>query len=238
MLMHRLRVPEGPRRSGVFPWIIEARRELSQIDVHGGHVHRIWLSFPRTPYSEGDLALSFEVEGLDLYTLSFTIGPGTIAGVAADHAMYIARVQGRGDGSIASGRRPRTARTCRRRRFCSLPPKASRRPSISISWSESAPASRWRRERVIGRPGQSVRRVLGGGGGLPVARQMYRLALPSQEKSIHDQARTPLTDAAQAEIQEGRQRAGARGLPPGDAARAQPGALWLSFGATSWVMAV
>jgi uncharacterized protein len=97
MLIHHYGFLKDRVGAGFYAQVIDRRLELCAID-EGGHVHRIWLSFPRTPYSEGDLMLTFEVGGDDLYTLSFTIGPGDIAGLSPPDAMYIARVQGRGKG--------------------------------------------------------------------------------------------------------------------------------------------
>ena len=80
-----------------FAQISDRRMELWQLAADD-HVHRIWLLFPGTPYSEGDLTLIFEADGVDIYTLSFTIGPGSIAGLDARDVMYIPRVQGKGHG--------------------------------------------------------------------------------------------------------------------------------------------
>src|SRR5262249_38557359 len=55
--------------------IIENQLELWQLCI-GERNYQIQLSFPRTPYTEGDLTLTFEVNGKNIYTLSFTIGPG------------------------------------------------------------------------------------------------------------------------------------------------------------------
>jgi uncharacterized protein VirK/YbjX len=58
---------------------------------------RICVTFPRTEtfHREGDLSLIFEADGVDIYVLSFAIGPGSIAGLDASRAIYIARVQGK-----------------------------------------------------------------------------------------------------------------------------------------------
>jgi uncharacterized protein VirK/YbjX len=60
------------------------------------------MTFPRTPtaHYEGDLSLIFEADGVDIYILSFAIGPGSIAGLAAPRALYVARVQGKGKGLL------------------------------------------------------------------------------------------------------------------------------------------
>jgi uncharacterized protein VirK/YbjX len=82
---------------GFFRKIVDGRLELWKHVVSNGHV-RICLAFPVTNHDEGDLSLIFQSDDMDIYTLSFTIGPGGVAGLAADHAIYIARVQGKGRG--------------------------------------------------------------------------------------------------------------------------------------------
>ena len=77
-----------------FRTIVDCRLELWQ-QMIGEHIYRICLTFPRTTHDEGDLALIFEADGVDIYTLSFAIGPGSIAGLTACRALYIARVQGK-----------------------------------------------------------------------------------------------------------------------------------------------
>jgi len=60
----------------------------------GENTYSIFLTFP-SEYSEGDLALIFRASATGIYTLSFTIGPGSIAGVDATNVMYVARIQGK-----------------------------------------------------------------------------------------------------------------------------------------------
>src|SRR5256885_7799558 len=52
------------------------------------------MAFPVANHNEGDLSLVFQSDHTDIYTLSFTIGPGDVAGLDADHAIYIGRLQG------------------------------------------------------------------------------------------------------------------------------------------------
>lgn len=78
-----------------FRKIVDGRVELWQEFV-GDHAYRILLTFPRETHFEGDLALVFRADSTDLYTLSFTCGPGDIAGLPESNVMYIARVQGKG----------------------------------------------------------------------------------------------------------------------------------------------
>ena len=82
-----------------FRIIVDRRAELWRHSI-GEHTYRICLTFPRTTtaHCEGDLSLIFEADGVDIYVLSFAIGPGSIAGLAASRAIYIARVQGKGKG--------------------------------------------------------------------------------------------------------------------------------------------
>jgi uncharacterized protein len=80
-----------------FRTIVACRLELWQ-QIIGEHTYRISLTFPRTTHDEGDLSLIFEADRVDIYTLSFAIGPGSIAGLPACRALYIARVQGKGRG--------------------------------------------------------------------------------------------------------------------------------------------
>jgi uncharacterized protein len=86
-------------RENFFRMIVDRRVELWQ-QIIGEHRYRICLTFPRTPteHYEGDLSLVFEADGVGIYVLSFAIGPGSIAGLAASRAIYIARVQGKGKG--------------------------------------------------------------------------------------------------------------------------------------------
>ena len=223
MLVHHYAFLKERVDPAFFPWIVEDRRELSQVDA-GGHVHRIWLWFPRTPYSEGDLALSFEVEGLDLYTLSFTIGPGTVAGVAADHAMYIARIQGKGR---------RLDRIRQATKDCQdVSPAAillAAAEGIAQALDLDLMVGIGAGIQVAPRRSQSDNLVKAydefweAAGGLPVVapQNVPARGAIAGEVDPRGQARTPLTDAAQAEIQGGHQRACARGLPPGGAAPAQ-----------------
>jgi len=80
-----------------FRTIVSRRLELWQ-QTTGEHIYRICLTFPRTTHDEGDLSLIFEANSVDIYTLSFAIGPGSIAGLSACRGLYIARVQGKGRG--------------------------------------------------------------------------------------------------------------------------------------------
>jgi uncharacterized protein len=80
-----------------FRTILDCRLELWQ-QIIGEHTYRICMIFPRTTQGEGELSLIFEADRVDIYTLSFAIGPGSIAGLTACRALYIVRVQGKGRG--------------------------------------------------------------------------------------------------------------------------------------------
>jgi len=80
-----------------FRRIVDCRLELWQ-QTFADSLYRIHLTFPRTYHDEGDLSLIFKADQVDIYTLSFTIGPGSIAGLMAGHVVYIGRVQGKGRG--------------------------------------------------------------------------------------------------------------------------------------------
>jgi len=88
---------KGRVEQGFFRKIVDGRLELWKFPVSNGHV-RIFMAFPVRYHDEGDLSLIFQSDHIDIYTLSFTIGPGGVAGLAADHAIYIARVQGKARG--------------------------------------------------------------------------------------------------------------------------------------------
>jgi uncharacterized protein VirK/YbjX len=79
---------------GFFQKIVDGGVELWKHGVSNRHV-RICVAFPIANHNEGDLSLIFQSDHVDIYTLSFTIGPGDIAGLAADHAIYVARIQGK-----------------------------------------------------------------------------------------------------------------------------------------------
>lgn len=67
----------------------------SSLDAPG---YRIVLGLPLSIYkehNEGDLTLAFEAESLGLFTLSFTICPGSIFDLPTEHIIYIGRSQGK-----------------------------------------------------------------------------------------------------------------------------------------------
>jgi uncharacterized protein VirK/YbjX len=94
MMIHHYRFLRDRAHPDFYQRIIAHRLALWQFASNGSD-HRIWLSFPRTPHGEGDLTLTFEVDGHEIYMLAFTIGPGEIAGLDCADAIYIARVQGK-----------------------------------------------------------------------------------------------------------------------------------------------
>src|SRR5258705_305132 len=97
ILIHHYTFLKNRVERGFFRRIVHGRLELWKFPVSNGHV-RICMAFPITAHSEGDLSLIFQSDQTDIYTLSFSIGPGGVAGLAADHAIYIGRLQGKGGG--------------------------------------------------------------------------------------------------------------------------------------------
>jgi uncharacterized protein len=98
LLIHHYTYVKDQLNDDFLQWLVDDRRPLHEL-LAGNKAHRIWLTLPHAPDNgEGDLTLIFEVGGVDLYTLSFTIGPGSIAGLHVPHVMYIGRVQGKGMG--------------------------------------------------------------------------------------------------------------------------------------------
>jgi uncharacterized protein VirK/YbjX len=63
-----------------------------------GDSFRIRLGFSAGTHAEGDLSLVFEGNALSLFTLSFTIGPGSVFGLPARPVICVARIQGKGKG--------------------------------------------------------------------------------------------------------------------------------------------
>jgi uncharacterized protein len=59
-----------------------------------GNFYAISLSFDPRWHAEGDLSLNFYKDGVPIYTTSFTIIPGYVAGSTAEQVLFIARVQG------------------------------------------------------------------------------------------------------------------------------------------------
>jgi hypothetical protein len=59
-----------------------------------GNCFRVTLGSAGEIYWEGDLSLSLKVNGVVVYVLSFSIIPGSVAGVLADEVVFIARLQG------------------------------------------------------------------------------------------------------------------------------------------------
>lgn len=54
----------------------------------------IYLDFPETMHTEGDLRLTLKIDGVEVYRLIFIIGSGASLGVDATHAILITCVQG------------------------------------------------------------------------------------------------------------------------------------------------
>src|SRR5438093_2763053 len=170
-----------------FRMIVDCRVKLWQ-QIIGEHRYRICLTFPRTAteHYEGDLSLIFEADGVGIYVLSFAIGPGSVGGLAASHAIYIARVQGKGKGLHLI----RTAtKTC-----VDISP-----PALLLAAAEGV-ATALGIGHIIGvgadnhisasadfRPNDMVKaydEFWLAAGGLPLERNMYHLLVPSLHKPI------------------------------------------------------
>jgi uncharacterized protein len=63
-------------------------------EVVDAHCFRIVLSFPRPDDQEGDLALSFEMDGLPVCMTSFVFCQGSLLGLDAGPVIFVARMQG------------------------------------------------------------------------------------------------------------------------------------------------
>jgi uncharacterized protein VirK/YbjX len=60
----------------------------------GGSLCRICLKIPPCPIKEGELSLGLELDGREIYTLSFSFVSGKIAGLTDEPAVLVARLQG------------------------------------------------------------------------------------------------------------------------------------------------
>jgi uncharacterized protein VirK/YbjX len=96
MLIHHYTFLRQRTRGDFFQDVVEQPLLLWEHAV-GERVYRMSLSVPIFADGEGDLAIYFSADGVDIYFLSFTIGPGSICGLDGA-AMYIARMQGKGKG--------------------------------------------------------------------------------------------------------------------------------------------
>ena len=74
--------------------LLQGRCVLWSVSVDK-NCYAISMSFDSSGNSEGDISLTFDVNDVPIYEVSFTIVPGNIIGFAADRALLIARVQGR-----------------------------------------------------------------------------------------------------------------------------------------------
>ena len=80
-----------------FRKIVDGRIKLWE-HVVSNRLYHICVTFSHTRSERSDVSLVFQSDHIDIYTLSFTIGPGSVAGLTDDHAIYIARIQGKGRG--------------------------------------------------------------------------------------------------------------------------------------------
>src|SRR2546430_5190620 len=97
ILIHHYTFLKDRVERGFFRRIVDGGLELWKFPVGNGHV-RVRMAFPVVTHNEGDLSLVFQSGHTDIYTLSFSIGPGGVAGLDADHAIYLGRLHGRPGG--------------------------------------------------------------------------------------------------------------------------------------------
>ncbi len=58
------------------------------------HRYSLTLGFSRPIRNEGELSISFQVDGVTVSLLSFTIVPGHLVGLQVEHALLVSRMQG------------------------------------------------------------------------------------------------------------------------------------------------
>lgn len=97
ILVHHYEYLEERLNEGFLGRLIDRPLVLWQ-EILRGSSCRIHLTLPQSSDMEGDLSLVFQADDVNLYFMSFTIAPGTIANLSAEHILYIVRVQGKGGG--------------------------------------------------------------------------------------------------------------------------------------------
>ena len=80
-------------REDFYEQILE-RRPVLWSDVIDQDRYVIVMTFSQHGHAEGDLSLSFERNGVSLYTVSFTVVPGSLIDCAAEEVVLVACVQG------------------------------------------------------------------------------------------------------------------------------------------------
>jgi len=91
VILQALHLQERVRRS-FFLELVQPRDALwRQADER---CYSIWLSANPGRHLEGDLELAFRLDGIAIYTLSFSIGPNLAHPASGDVAMLVGRVQG------------------------------------------------------------------------------------------------------------------------------------------------
>lgn len=79
--------------SGFLERIIDGREQLWRIDT-GANALGISIEVMHGTHGEGELAMHFQVDGADIYVLSFVIVPAGLFRLEGDHALFITRLQG------------------------------------------------------------------------------------------------------------------------------------------------
>ena len=169
---------------GFFRKVVDSRLELWRHDADE-HTYRVSLSFPRTTHDEGDLALIFEADREDLYTLSFSIGPGSISGGFNGPTLYISRVQGRAKGLPLI---TKASKDC-----CDVSPARillaaaegvatalEIRHMVGIGASSQLSADKQHQSDLV----RAYDEFWLAAGGLPLDRDMFHLAVPTVPKPI------------------------------------------------------
>ena len=79
--------------SGFLERIIDGREQLWHIDT-GANALGLTIEVMHGTHGEGELAIHFQVDGADIYVLSFVIVPAGLFRLEGDHALFITRLQG------------------------------------------------------------------------------------------------------------------------------------------------
>ena len=185
ILIHHYTFLKDRVERGFFGRIVHGRIELWEFPASNGHV-RICMAFLATYHNEGDLSLIFQSDQTDIYTLSFSIGPGGVAGLGADHAIYIGCLQGRG-GALQLIRR--ATKDCLDISPAALLLAATEGVATALELGDIVGIGAGAQISASGdsRPEGLVRgydEFWEASGGLRLDRNMYHLAVPLPEKPI------------------------------------------------------
>ena len=79
--------------SGFLERIIDGREQLWHINTEANALG-LSIEVMHGTHGEGELAMHFQVDGADIYVLSFVIVPANLFHLEGDHALFITRLQG------------------------------------------------------------------------------------------------------------------------------------------------